>query len=108
MSKTIKIITFDTQKNKDVVAGFYYPDSGNFEKKVKQSNYMLKESGYGIQNEVMRRLSQVGCQFISVLIDNKIYRTRFTEWFHQGNIKNYGHGLQNFYPLELMTLVKEK
>jgi hypothetical protein len=59
---------------------------------------MVKEHGYGIQEEVLQELKIMGC--INILIINKDteYISLLEDWLKL-SIQNYGHGRQRFLPL---------
>jgi hypothetical protein len=86
---------FDPSKSKKVLAGEYNSFDYTFIKKVKKNHYMITEQGYGIQEEVLQNLEQIGCINILIIIKNKQYISLLKDWLNQP-IKNYGHGEQRF------------
>lgn len=91
----MKIKCFDPKKQRNILAGTYNEDLKIFFKKVKNNHWMVIEKAYGIQEEVLQRLKQLGCE--SVCIETKIsnIQSKLEDWLKQP-IKNYGHGNQRF------------
>ena len=63
MKKTI-IRTYDPRKDKSIVAGAF--KDSVFYKTVGSSHYMIKEKGYGIQDDVINQLSELNCRNIII------------------------------------------
>ena len=59
------IHTFDPKKKKKVLCGTY--KDYTFTKKVTGKHYMIKEHGYGIQEEAIEQLIQLGCERIKII-----------------------------------------
>jgi len=91
----MKIYCFDTGKNRNILAGEYYPGLHNFVKKVTRKHYMVLEKGYGIQEEVLQQLKSLGCISVSIVTKTGISISLLENWLKQP-IKNYGHGKQRF------------
>lgn len=91
MIKTL--YTYDPKKNKKVLTGTY--KDGFFFKKVSSRHFMVKEQGYGIQEDVIEKLKELGCERVYIETPTNTYRTEFSDWLKQ-EIKNYGHGNQRF------------
>jgi len=87
------LYTYDPKKNKKVLVGVY--TYGFFFKTVSSKHFMIKEQGYGIQEDVIEQLKELGCERVYIKTPTHIYRTEFSEWLEQ-DIKNYGHGNQRF------------
>jgi hypothetical protein len=91
----MKIFCFDPQKRKNVYAGEYNPTNYTFSKQVNQNHFMILEKGYGIQEEVLQQLSELGCKNIVIKTLKGIQVSLLADWFKQP-VKNYGHGRQRF------------
>lgn len=92
--KMIKpIYAFDPKKNRKIKAGIY--KEGTFTKEVKSRHFMRKENGYGIQEEVIERLQELGCQTVVIASPTNKYTSEFNKWLQQP-VKDYGHGKQRF------------
>lgn len=91
MIKTI--YTFDPKKNRKVKAGLY--KEGTFTKEVKSRHFMRKEKGYGIQEEVIEKLQELGCTTVVIASKTNKYISSFDKWLQQP-VKDYGHGSQRF------------
>ena len=91
MLKTL--YTHDPKKNKKVLAGTYKEEI--FFKKVSSRHFMVKEQGYGIQEDVITKLKELGCEGVYIETPTTTYKTKFSDWLNQ-EIKNYGHGNQRF------------
>ena len=87
------IKTVDPKKSKLIVAGTF--KDGIFYKKVSPKHYMVKERGYGIQEDVIQQLKELGCTMINTKTKTHEYLFNFTELLHKG-LRNYGHGDQRF------------
>lgn len=90
-----KINTFDKKKGREVLAGFYDPIACIFYKKVSPKHYMVKERGYGIQEEVIQVLKKLECEEIQIRTKRDLYSFTFDVILNKQAI-DYGHGLQRF------------
>ena len=91
----IRIQAYDPKKNKKVFAGIFDSDLLRFTKKVKPNHYMIKEQGYGIQEEVIQQLQELHCKIIRIISKTRIQDWHFSCLFIK-SIKDYGHGNQRF------------
>jgi len=91
----LKIYCYDPKKSKNILAGTYYPRTYEFSKKVRKNHFMVKEHGYGIQEEVLQQLKILGCYYIYIYTKKGAIITCLEDWLKQP-IKNYGHGNQRF------------
>jgi hypothetical protein len=91
----MKIYCFDSGKSKNILAGEYNEYDYTFIKKVKSNHYMIKERGYGIQEEVLAQLKNLGCINVLIITKTGQYISLLEDWLKQP-IKNYGHGKQRF------------
>jgi len=98
-----RINTYDPRKDKEVFAGVYESNTGTFVKTVTKRHYMIKEKGYGIQIDVIDYLKNCGCKEIKIKTKKETYSVDFDRWVNQGKLKNYGHGLQIFFPVRFMN-----
>ena len=104
------VVTLDKQKDKLVKVGILTKNKV-FKKIVdERKHFMHKEQGYGIQIEVMEQLAKLGCSkiFITVKPTNLKYSVDFNTWKNYNRIKDYGHGLQSFFPLNKMQVSIEE
>lgn len=92
----MKLYTFDSKKGREVVAGTLKDNV--FIKKVSPKHYMYKERGYGIQEDVLQRLSELKCEKVQIHTSSAIYESFLYSWF-DNPVKNYGHGNQRFLSL---------
>ena len=102
----IPIYTFDPRKKEEVLAGWY--QHGIFTKHVKKSvHYMIKESGYGIQEDIVKKLFEIGCKRVEILeLDTGIKHEFEFDWFSSYiTPKDYGNGLQRFYKVKKEKLI---
>ena len=89
------IYTYDPKKNREVLTGIYDEFTLRFTKEVKPEHYMIKEKGYGIQEDIIQELILLGCEQIRFISKTKIIDFPF-ELVLEKPIKNYGHGEQRF------------
>jgi len=90
----MKITTFDPKKNKMVTVGIL--KDRVFTKKVNKNHFMVKEQGYGIQQDVLEKLMIAGCDKITLKTKTKTYCNYLSDWITKGNLENYEHGPQVF------------
>lgn len=96
----INITTHDKAKNKDIVTG--YVTGPIYHRKVNNKHYMVKEHGYGIQKDVLRKLASMGVRWILIKAKTKSYKSALGTWLGMGRTKDYGHGEQVFLDVDLM------
>jgi len=90
------IKTFDPKKQIEVVAGAFDQTTRCFSKEVQPAHYMIKERGYGISEDVVQQLKELGCLAIKVKTKkNKRYVYMFKDILNL-EVKDYGHGKQRF------------
>ncbi len=93
----MKLYCYDTGKGKNITAGeivrFNLEDQ--FVKHVNNKHFMIKEHGYGIQNEILEQLKEMGIKKVRIIAKNHINISLLEDWLKQP-IKNYGHGNQRF------------
>jgi hypothetical protein len=85
----------DPRKNTTILAGEYNPVDYTFIKKVRPEHYMVKEHGYGIQEEVLQELKIMGCINILIISKDKEYISLLEDWLKL-SVQNYGSGRQRF------------
>ena len=100
----IEILTFDTKKQKKVLAGLYNPEKKTFYKNVSAGHWMNIHKGFGISVEVMDDLKTRGCYWIVVVFGNEIRKVLFDIWNNK-SADTYGHGKQKFMPWDGMSVV---
>ena len=89
------LYTYDPKKKQQVLVGKYDYPSATFIKEVKPKHYMIKEKGYGIQEETIQGLKELNCK--NIIFISKTKRLEFPfELILEKPIKNYGHGEQRF------------
>ncbi len=93
----MKIYCFDPKKNKTILAGEVLEENylSYFIKKVNKNHFMIKEHGYGIQEEVLQQLAHLGVTDIRIKTKTGIILSNLEDWLKKP-IKNYGHGKQRF------------
>ena len=91
--KHTKILTYDPNKKKRVLAGVLI--DGCFIKKVTAKHFMKVEQGYGIQEDVIDTLREALCETIMIEAPTGTYEYAFTELLFK-DPKDYGNGLQRF------------
>ena len=101
----MKILTFDPMKCEEVVAGIL--ENGVFTKRVRPNHFMRKEHAYGISEDVLQRLIEIGCTTIRIISQTVVYESTIAQWFEK-NIRNYGHGNQRFLPIRECKIVEKK
>lgn len=104
--KELKLYSYDGGKNRKVFVGSYFPDKKIFYKKVEPIHFMRKFNGYGIQFDVIQELLRVGCERIAIRpVGEKVaYLSDIKDWENEEIRKgNYGHGLQVFRPVSMMS-----
>ena len=89
----LPIYTYDPKKEKKVYVGSY--DGIMFRKKVGKKHYMIKEKGYGIQEDVVQNLKELDCQYVELVTKTRVHRFPFPGLL-EAEVKNYGHGKQRF------------
>lgn len=89
----IRIITFDPKKGKQVLVGDF--ENGILYKRVTSAHFMIKEQGYGIQEDVIERLKELNCEIVRIIATTKTFDIPFIEYL-KVEPKNYGNGPQRF------------
>lgn len=95
IEKVIKVTTFDPHKDKSVFVGKIIGDS--FFRTVSNNHFMVKEGGYGLQDDVIKSLLSYGIN--KVIITTKSgtrHISNFIDWVKYGHKKDYGNGEQVF------------
>lgn len=94
----IKLYCYDPGKGKNVLAGILKVDGlchYYFYKKVTKRHFMIKEHGYGIQEEILQRLLQEKVSRIIIKTKTSEIISDVEDWL-QKPVRNYGHGSQRF------------
>jgi len=94
----MKVYCYDIGKGKNVSAGEIKTDNLGrqyFYKKVSAKHFMVKEHGYGIQEEVLQRLLQERISTIIIKTKTTEIISELYDWL-QKPVRNYGHGSQRF------------
>ena len=99
---TEKITTWDPMKRKDVVAGILI--DGTLIKKVKDIHFMRIFQAYGLSTRVMLKI-RGRCDKVRIISDKGIREVAFSTWVTDAIKKDFGHGLQFFYPWAKMDEV---
>lgn len=89
----MKLLTFDPRKKEQVLSGVY--ENGVFYRKVNASHFMRVEQGYGIQEDVVLKLQELGCKTVIMDAGINLYEIPFSSWL-DSEPKDYGNGLQRF------------
>jgi spore coat polysaccharide biosynthesis predicted glycosyltransferase SpsG len=91
---------YDPKKRKNVLAGEYNQVDNTFIKKAKPEHFMVIEDGYGIQEDVIQKLKEMGCINILIITKNNRYLSVLEDWLKLP-IPNHGHGKQRFMPIHI-------
>jgi hypothetical protein len=89
----INLTSYDCAKKCQVYVGEF--NGVTFLKRVKDCHYMIKEGGYGIQEDVIIQLEKLNCKEIIIKTKDDTLIYDFNLWLKK-KAKNYGHGLQRF------------
>lgn len=90
-----KIYTHDPKKRKAVLSGIYDTILKTFYKKVNDDHYMIKEKGYGIQDDIVEELKNLGCEYIVIKTKKYTYKFKY-KILERKSPKDYGYGKQRF------------
>jgi hypothetical protein len=105
----MKLLTFDTRKQKKVLVGEINGDK--LVKKVTANHFMRIVNGYGIQYEALAELSDKKIKTIEVH-ELEGLRRKWTatvkEWIEKSKTMDFGNGKQVFLSLKYMHEIKEK
>jgi len=101
----LKIETFDLRLNRTVCAGDYNAGTGTFVKRVGPRHFMRMMGGYGIQEEVVRRLAAEGCKRVVIKVrGGATYHSGLAAWLAPDiKVRDFGHGPQRFLPVARMS-----
>jgi carbamoylphosphate synthase small subunit len=91
----MKLFIFDPKKSKNVLCGEYDEITKTFTKKVKKNHFFIKFHGYGIQEEILNQLNQLGCRTICIKTKKSTFFSQLEDWLKQPSY-DFGHGLQRF------------
>jgi len=62
--------------------------------------------GYGIQEKVIQKLKELGCEEIQIHKQFLSYKSKFSDWLKpEIKVLDYGHGKQRFFPLKDMRII---
>jgi hypothetical protein len=100
--KKIPIKVYDQKKEKEVTAGLY--DGVVFTKMAKEKHFMRMFNGYGIQEEALQKLKELGCQRVIIKTNNDgNYYSLLDDWF-QCEVRQFGNGQQRFLDRRFMVI----
>jgi len=95
------VSTLDPGKKKEIFCGTIADNI--FYRSVKNAHFMVKESGYGIQMEVLQRLLIFGVDVIVITTKaGTTLKSRLSDWGKNGKVKDYGNGKQVFLSTKFM------
>lgn len=100
--QTINYTTFDKRKKEYVFCG--QVKNYVFTRYIDDDDYMFKERGYGIQQDVFKKL--VLDKVSKVVLIKKGYYTFFSnihDWYKFGIVRDYGSGNQVFLSIRHMV-----
>ena len=100
-----KLFVYDIGKKKIVLTGYYDHSHKVFFKMCVSEHFMVKEHGYGISEEIIQRLQQLGCNKIKIHTKTVTLISNFEDWLKR-KPKDYGHGLQRFLRVETMRKIE--
>lgn len=99
----MKLFTFDPKKNKQITAGKYDELTKTFSKKVGARHYMRVVKGYGIQEDVIKKLCELKCEFVVFYAPGCVLKSEFKEWIAPDKrVLDFGSGPQRFFTAEKM------
>jgi len=104
----VKILTYDPKKQKQVLAGSINKNN-IFIKKVTKKHYHRILQGYGIQEEVLTQLFEKDVKIVRIITPTNVYETKLKDWLNGSKfifIRDYGHGKQRFFPINLMNKIR--
>ncbi len=102
----MKITALDTAKGKEVHVGMYDKKTKTLTRKVGKEHYMTKEKGYGIQDDAVAILSNLGCEKIHLELDTQTLEYPFA-LVDAKPAKDYGHGSQKFVTVREATIIRK-
>jgi hypothetical protein len=100
------IKTFDTKKQEEVHVGTFDKTTKTLNKKVSSKHFMVKEKGYGFQEEVIEILRNAGCEKIHIMTATQTLEFPFSMLLEK-TPKDYGHGLQRFLKVHEAKIIKQ-
>lgn len=102
----MRITAFDEAKKKDVFIGMYDAKTKIFTKPIGKEHYMTKEKGYGIQEEAVAKLYNLGCEKIHLVLETQTLEYPFP-LIDLKPAKDYGHGSQKFVTVREANVIKK-
>jgi len=101
--KHLKLFTYDPQKKKTVLVGELHEDK-SFHKEVKSSHFMRVCQGYGIQENVIEKLVEVGVEKVILhTSDGGKLSSKLSDWLEPDiRVMDFGAGKQRFLPVNRM------
>ena len=102
----MRITAFDTEKGKDVFVGMYDKKTKIMKRAVGKEHYMTKEKGYGIQDDAVAVLFNMGCEKIHLELETQTLEYPMSI-FDKKTTKDYGHGNQYFLTIREATIIKK-
>ena len=99
----IRLNTFDKKKNKIVKCG--YVEGNTYFKDVNNKHYMFKYNGYGIQEEIFKKLVLHGTKYIQIKTKaGTLHTSDVVYWIKNGKVDDFGHGKQIFLDIKFMKV----
>lgn len=104
-----RLTTYDPKKDKTILAGYVDKKEKIFVKHVTSRHFFRKLQAYGIQEEIVQELIEMGIKTVSIRSHTLTYESKITDWVN-GHclIRDYGNGLQRFLPVHYMKKKKVK
>lgn len=100
----LELLSFDPKKGRFIKAGTF--ENGIFTKKCSAKHFFKIIGGYGIQEDVIQKLAEVGCKEVIITTAAGSYRSDFDAWLGPYMYpKDYGHGKQRFMALTKMSFI---
>ena len=98
-----QISVFDAKKKIYVNVGLL--KDRTFYKNVQKSKHWMRMfNGYGIQREALDQI-KTSCDTIVITDENESRSVSFADWIQHNTFRDYGHGVQYFYPFHLMCVI---
>lgn len=99
----MKLLTWDTRKEKQVLVGNISGDT--LFRNVFANHFMRLLNGYGIQEVAFQEAIEMGVKWIveKVSPTGDMWRSSIKDWKLHGRVADYGHGKQRFLSMKFMS-----
>ena len=101
-----KILTYDPRKAKTVITGKYDEGTKTFNKEVSSKHFHKITQSYAIQEDVIHRLKELGCERVVIKTPTSQLKSKFIDWLDKEiKVLDYGWGKQRFMPVKRMSKI---